>query len=171
MLKDFLRIVVKNLRSRKLRSWLTIIGIVISVASIVALITISNGLQNAIEDQFAKMGANKIIVTPKGDFSGTGSGLTTKDVGTLESMGDFDFVTPFLIIPSAKIEFSNEEQYSSLMGWPTEDSEQRLKSYDIKYREGRAFQNGEKRVAMIGYLVATDLLKKDISLRNSIYLN
>ena len=59
MIKDFFRIVNKNIKNRKLRSWLTIIGIIVSVASIVALISISDGLENAIEEQFSKIGSNR----------------------------------------------------------------------------------------------------------------
>ena len=63
---DFLQLSVNNLRRRKLRSWLTMIGIFIGIAAVVALISLGQGLQGYISEQFEMLGADKIIIMPKG---------------------------------------------------------------------------------------------------------
>ena len=62
MLRDYLRLSMKSLRRRSLRSWLTILGIVIGVAAVVALIAIGEGMQRSVEQQFNTIGYNTIIL-------------------------------------------------------------------------------------------------------------
>ncbi|VVB98286.1 MacB-like periplasmic core domain protein [uncultured archaeon] len=55
-----------NIRHRNLRSWLTILGIVIGVASIVSLISISIGVSNQISARVSTLGSNIIQISPGG---------------------------------------------------------------------------------------------------------
>ncbi|MBW2987271.1 ABC transporter permease [Candidatus Woesearchaeota archaeon] len=168
MIKDYFIIAFKNLRERKVRSWLTILGIIISIASIVALISISNGLEDSIKEQFVKFGSNRFYVVVPGGQPGTGTGLTTRDVDALESMPDFEYVTPYLIIPSAELEYSKETVYSSLFAWPSEDSDRRFEDYDFTFKEGGPFRDGQKYVAIFGSVAATDLFDKDVHVKNKV---
>src|SRR3989338_10573229 len=98
MINDYFVFAINSIKHRKLRSWLTILGIIIGVAAIVALISLSLGVQEAIREQFESFGINRILITSKG-FQGPGTvseGITEKDVDTIEQMSDFDFVTPVL---------------------------------------------------------------------------
>jgi len=54
----------QSLRKRKLRSWLTILGIVIGVASIITLISIANGVEAQISSRLNLLGNNVIQITP-----------------------------------------------------------------------------------------------------------
>ena len=146
MNKGFFRIVIRSLKERQLRSWLTAVGIVISVASIVALISISNGLQGAIKEQFEQIGTNRIFVMTKGGDPASTTGLTKEDAETLEKMWEFEYVTPYLMEPAAKVGFSNEEQYKMVMGFPSEDADKRWESYGTGFLEGDVFKEGDKRV-------------------------
>lgn len=60
-----LSFVIRNLRRRKLRNWLTIAGIVVGVIAIVSLISLSEGLKSAITDEFNSLGSQKITITSK----------------------------------------------------------------------------------------------------------
>ena len=66
MAADFLRLGFQNLRRRKLRSWLTMIGIFIGIAAVVSLMSLGQGLQDYINSEFEKLGSDKIIIQPKG---------------------------------------------------------------------------------------------------------
>lgn len=155
MLRELLKFAFRSIRERKLRSSLTGLGVVISVAAIVALLSISSSLQLAIEEQFAKMGANRIFVMVPGGQPGTRSGLTTKDVDVLERMSEFSYVTPALIIGSAKVEYGNSEAPVRIVGWTHDNLEERLKDYDFSFREGRFFRKGQSRSVVLGLNVAT----------------
>ena len=171
MILDFFYIAIKTLRQRKLRAWLTTVGIVISVMSIVALISISNGLQHTIEKQFESIGSNRIFVFIPGGQPGTRVGLTTKDVETLERMNEFDYVTPYLIEPSAKVTFEKEVEYEKLVAWPAKGAQKRFDDYDMKFSEGRPFLDREDSVVILGHLTATDLFDKDVHASNNLIIN
>ncbi|MDW8141647.1 MAG: ABC transporter permease, partial [Candidatus Bipolaricaulota bacterium] len=63
---DLARLALKNLLSRKARSALTLTGIAVGIAAVVALWALSLGAQRALEAQFAKLGADTILVIPVG---------------------------------------------------------------------------------------------------------
>jgi putative ABC transport system permease protein len=170
MIKDFFVVAVKNLKHRKLRSLLTALGVVISIASLVALLAISGGLQTAIKEQFTKLGSDRLFVFVEGGEAGVREGLTKRDVETIEDVGAFKFVIPYLFIPSAKFEYNREEQYSMLSAWPAEDKEI-WEAYDLDFKEGAGFRKGQKNVAVFGSYAAEHLFDKKISARNKFLIN
>jgi len=66
MLKDYVKYAFGTLRKRKLRSWLTMIGIFIGIAAVVSLIGLGEGLRNAINSQFNMLGPDIITVQASG---------------------------------------------------------------------------------------------------------
>ncbi len=66
MLRDLILLALKNLAAHKARSALTLIGIAIGMTAVVALVSLSLGAQRAIERQFAKLGADVVLVVPAG---------------------------------------------------------------------------------------------------------
>jgi putative ABC transport system permease protein len=60
----------KNLARRSLRSWLTIIGLVIGVIAIVTILSISEGFNNEIKVQMSSFGADQMVVYPIGNIAG-----------------------------------------------------------------------------------------------------
>lgn len=84
----------------KLRSWLTILGIVIGVAAIVAIVSIGEGMKQSIESRLQGMGADQITISPgggraqggfrgpggPGDDHGGGSSVTSEDTKNLTKL-------------------------------------------------------------------------------------
>ena len=64
MIEQYFKIAVKNLRTRPLRSWLTILGVVIGVFLITSLLSLSEGLKNTIMKQLKMIGSDIIIIFP-----------------------------------------------------------------------------------------------------------
>jgi putative ABC transport system permease protein len=77
-----IRIAFTALAMNKLRSALTMLGIVIGVASVIATVAIGSGATQRIQDQIASIGSNIIIVTP-GSTSSSGVRLGTGNAVTL----------------------------------------------------------------------------------------
>jgi putative ABC transport system permease protein len=67
MIGDLFRLAVRNVLHRRLRSWLTVIGILIGTAAVVALISIGQGLERSITQEVERiMGFNTLLITPQG---------------------------------------------------------------------------------------------------------
>ena len=76
---DVLRVALGSLRANKLRSVLTMLGIVIGIASVIAVIAMGRGAQRAVEDRIARLGSTLIQVNPRRIRSqGVQSQLTQK---------------------------------------------------------------------------------------------
>ncbi len=70
MLRDLALLVLRNLAAHKARSVLTLIGIAIGMTAVVALVSLSLGAQRAVERQFAKLGADVVLIVPAGGLGG-----------------------------------------------------------------------------------------------------
>jgi putative ABC transport system permease protein len=94
---------IDDFRRNKLRTFLTSLGILIGVSSVVLLIAMGLGLKRYIEQQFESMGSNTIFIMP-GDISGGGmrssvSGIKfdDKDVTSLKKLKNTLFTVPFFV--------------------------------------------------------------------------
>lgn len=74
-LKDIFLLSLTSIQHRHLRSWLTILGIVIGVASIISLIGISLGISSSISARINTLGSNIIEVSPGGQVAGRVAGF------------------------------------------------------------------------------------------------
>ena len=112
MIKDYFRLGYRNVKQRKLRSWLTMIGIFIGIAAVVALISLSQGLQDAVAQQFVQLGTDKLIVQAAGGgFGPPGAGvsepLTEADEKAISKTKGVDLAIGRLI-RTVKLEFKGE---------------------------------------------------------------
>ena len=169
---DYFLLAVNSIRHRKLRSWLTVVGIVIGVAAIISLITISRSLESTLEQQFETFGANKIFISGKG-FQGPGTqsnGLTMGDAETVEKISGFEYVSPG-IFRSAEVKYKEETGFTLIGGLPAEQYEDFYTDAGVKIKEGRVIKENEKYVANIGSRVAERMFSKEINTGNKIIIN
>lgn len=92
ILKDILLETFHSLSANKIRSGLTVLGIVIGIASVITMVSIGQGAQNAIAANIQSIGSNLIIVRPGAQRSGGLSGgagssqsLTMEDANALQN--------------------------------------------------------------------------------------
>jgi putative ABC transport system permease protein len=64
MLGETVAVAFQSIRANKLRSALTMLGIVIGVAAVIAMVALGTGAQRAIEERIAALGANLLTVFP-----------------------------------------------------------------------------------------------------------
>ena len=174
MFFDFLKFAFSNLRHRKVRSWLTILGIFIGIAAVVSLISLGQGMQKGIEEQFERLGADKMIIMP-GVFAPPGS-VTTKSLILTED--DLEFVKDIRGVETAvgyvaklgKIMFKDEVYMSYIAGISVEDVE--FWQEDFKFLEiedGRVFEEREKFKVVVGSRYADgDIFDKNVKVRDTI---
>ena len=72
MLWNTLLLALRSIRRNLLRSFLTILGIVIGVAAVITMVTLGNGATRSVSDQIASMGSNLLMLIP-GQRYGPGS--------------------------------------------------------------------------------------------------
>ena len=168
---------INNLRRRGLRSWLTIIGIFIGIVSVVALISLGQGMQNAINQEFETVGKDRIIITAGGMSIGPfGSDLavaelTEKDVSVIKSVRGAEFVIGMLSQQS-KVEFDDEVNYINIFAHPTDTISleyiEQISLFEIG--KGRQLKNNDASSAVLGYSIANDFFDRKIDIGNKILI-
>lgn len=155
MFKENMKMAWINLIHNKMRSFLTILGIVIGVSSIIALITIVKGATNEMTSEFATFGADKITVTAMG--TPLKQGLIQSDIDKLAIIDHVAGVSPTIsgttsvtysgnVKTDVSVQGKNEVYFSK-----TRDAVERgrgINSLDIK---------SKNKVCLIGSNIAKDL--------------
>src|SRR6202046_3706056 len=116
---NLFRIAMKALQRNKLRAFLTMLGIIIGVASVIAMVAIGQGSKQSIQKQLSGMGSNMIIIRPNSNISAgarldatTVQTLTLDDVKALQKQApDLSAVTPMANAKGQAIYGNNN--------WPT----------------------------------------------------
>jgi putative ABC transport system permease protein len=85
---DVIKVASKSLTSNKMRSMLTMLGIIIGVAAVIIMIAVSSGTETAIEDQINSLGANLVFVMSSFSQGGAGGGMGTSTGGLVYSDAD-----------------------------------------------------------------------------------
>lgn len=92
MLKECVTMSLDNIWGNKVRSFLTVLGILIGVTAVIALITTVNGVSGSLTSSFSSMGAGTLTVSVSGsDLKG---GLTKEDMDELTAMEEINGLTP-----------------------------------------------------------------------------
>lgn len=175
MIKDYLAIVLGSLRHRQLRSWLTMLGIFVGIAAVVSLISLGQGLQAAINEEFEKMGTNKIMIEAGGSSFGipgtdiSSEKLTDSDVKVIERVKGVDLVAK-MVYKSSKTEFHDDVKYPLIIGMPTDDTKKVFEEMQsVEIAQGRNLKNIDKYKLVVGDLVAKgELYDKEVILRDTI---
>src|SRR3989338_5979782 len=173
MLSDFFALSLNNLRRRKLRSWLTMIGIFIGIAAVVALISLGQGLQDYITGEFEKLGKDKIIIQPKlfgppGSATSKSLILTTEDLDFIENIRGVHWAIGMLM-KSGQSKFKDEGKIGFIIGISPEDLKLLSEVQSVEVIEGRAIKEGDKYKVVIGYNHAYgDIWKRGIKIGETI---
>ena len=92
------KLAVKSLRTSKMRSFLTMLGIIIGVAAVIVIISLGNGLTGMVEQQVEKVGVTQIYAYTWGMGDGTTSNITPDEMFAFveEHPESFNGITPWV---------------------------------------------------------------------------
>lgn len=161
MLWNALILALRAIRRNLLRSFLTVLGIVIGVASVITMVNIGHGATVQVKQQISNLGTNLLIVRP-GQVFGPGVRSTAPpfDMADVEAIarqiGSVDAVAPTAAQAVVAI-FGNENWSTNVTG--TTDEYFAVRDWSIE--AGRAFNEGEvrggKAVCVLGATIRREL--------------
>jgi len=173
-----LKFVIRNIKRRKLRNWLTIAGIIVGVLAIVSLISLSEGLKETIDKEFDSMGARKITITSKySSFLGTKGniGLTENDVKTIEKISDIDKTIPS-VSGAMEATYNRKTMLLSITSYDADDFEEMFQQNNLKLLKGKMISDKSTKEIMLGFDFtnsdkADNLFKKSIDVGQDIEID
>ena len=95
---------LKNIRTSKMRTFLTMLGIIIGVMAVIVIVGLGNGLSNYVTDSFSSLGTDTLTVT----VSGRGSSTRNVDVDDMYQIVEdnseyLEYISPTVSAPNARI--------------------------------------------------------------------
>ncbi|MFA4952634.1 MAG: ABC transporter permease [Candidatus Pacearchaeota archaeon] len=178
MILDYFKLALGNLRHRGIRSWLTILGIFIGIAAVVALISMGAGLKSAVIGQFGALSVDKLTIQNKGTgFGPPGSTVVEKlnnhDIQIIENVRRVDLVIPRLI-RIAKVEYNKIPTYTYITDLPDTSKKMDLvyESFNVMVSDGRLLRPDDSGKILIGADFAkTKTFEKDLAVGKNIQIN
>ncbi len=165
-------VALKNLRHQRIRSFLTLAGVIIGIAAIVALISLGNGLNIAVTQQFEKLGMNSIYVEP-GNSMGLETAiartLTDRDVELLEDIQGVEVVIPFYETSGTAVH-RNESEGVFILGFNPEHNDNLREMGFMDVEIGRELDVNDRYSVLVGRRFAEKAYEKELGLRSHIEL-
>jgi len=157
LLGEIINVALGAIRANKLRSFLTMLGIVIGVGAVITMVALGTGAQKAVQDQIQALGTDLLSIYPgqswhRGIAGADRVSLTTDDATALQSARGLKAIIPELR-RNQQVEYGNRNINVNVMGTVPEFIT--VNNYEIEH--GRVFTTGDgmarKRVAVLGYAV------------------
>jgi len=160
---EILRVALEALRVNKMRSVLTMLGIIIGVGAVIAMLALGNGAQAAVNARIAALGTTMVTVVPGQVFTGgiasqsDRAQLKVDDAALLQARGTtFEAVEPEMS-RNQQVQYITSNTSTNITGAPANFAE--VRKYTVQV--GRMFNEnddiGRKRVAVLGATTATNL--------------
>lgn len=168
MLNESIKMALDGMVSNKLRTFLTLLGIIIGVGAVIAMVSLGFGVKENIKDNISKLGSNLLMVSAGGRTAsgarlaaGEGARLTFEDMQAIEKQVDGISGISASVNSSYQLVAGNQNWTSRVEG--TTPSNFEIQNYEID--DGRIFterdMNSRARVCVIGKTVADNLFPGD----------
>lgn len=164
-ISNLFKIALRAIAANKLRSFLTMLGIIIGVASVIAMLAIGQGSKKSIQANIAEMGSNMIMIRP-GQDKGPGGArqdasdmqtLKLKDYETLKESAKYLAAISPSVNSSGQFIYGNNNTPSTIYGIAPDYMEIR----QLKVQDGEMFTDDDiktsAKVCLLGKTVADNL--------------
>ncbi len=182
MIWEGIKMAFVSLRNAKLRSFLTMLGIIIGVAAVTSVVSIGNGVKRSIAGEVASFGADLVQVNPGRPLDQSGGGsfatqfgastLTEKDVETLRQTEGVKSVTPTSLI-SGTVTYQDKTASPLILAATPEIAD--IYGSTQKLAKGRYFTSDKFETVLTDAVAKqifteTDALGKEVTLRNRTFI-
>ena len=152
---ELLRLAFSRLRTSRLRAALTMLGVIIGVASVVALVGVGQGTTSNITNRLSSLGTNLLTVSPTGDGSTSGT-LTLGDADAIAKLASVAGVAPE-VSTSLLVQAGTKSTTTTIVG--TTQAYPTVRAYDVWQGTFLTDVSVDRdlRVAVLGASTATDL--------------
>jgi len=175
MIGNALLLALRELRRNVMRSFLTMLGIIIGVASVIILVTLGGGATRQVTEQIASLGSNLLMITPGKQMGpGQSAGAALFKQADAESLSR-DIPSLVAVAPTATRSMTailGNENWSTTV---TGSTEEYFKVGNRRTKEGRTFTAAEARagtaVCVIGETVRAKLFGRQSPIGGNMRLN
>lgn len=164
-----------NIAHRKMRSFLTVLSILIGVMAIFAIVSFGLGIKNYMDVLAEEAGADKLYIQARGiGAPGTDDNffISRDEIDFVEKINGVNEITGMYMSP-AEIVFNKERKYYFLSGFDMSKIDFAMESFGIEILKGRQLKKEEKGKVVLGYLYQFEnrIFKKGVKLGDKVEVN
>ena len=175
-LKANIKMAFASIRSARWRSFLTMLGIIVGVASVVITVSLGEGVRQQVEGQIKQLGSDLIIVKPGKNISASSSlgaltannaqSFTEQDLQAIKTTKGVKSVVPFSTVSGLARTDDTELPDGFIVG--TNELLPEMLHQKVKYGSFFASDDANRKIAVIGKRVAQDLFHETVPLGKSL---
>lgn len=154
---ELISMALKTVTANWMRTLLTMLGVIIGVASVITLVSIGRGTTAAIEKQYENLGTNLITVNIMGQ--GRANSLDYNEVMQFEQFKEFNYLAPAVSSSGVNIKYDRTQESYNVIG----TNDRYFSITKTSLAEGRLLSESDvsfrTNVAVIGSTVATELFE------------
>lgn len=180
MISDNVIIALKNIKERKTRVFLTLLGIAIGIMAIVSLMSIGEGMEVAITQELSSL-SDTIFVTIGVDTEGAAPGgggldfntmeyLSDRDIGDMQRIQGIKDISPILS-GGGIVEYNNEYKAATLLGMDPTNMQAVFGLDSLGLEQGEFLEEGDQNKCLIGHNIAYDYFDSEIMVGSRIKIN
>ena len=166
---NLLKIALKAIAANKTRAFLTALGIIIGIASVITMLAIGQGTKESIQANISQMGSNMIMISPGADRRGgvqqDASSMETLKLTDYDALSDeckyIKAISP-TVSSSGQFIYGNQNVPSSITG----ANQDYLEIRQLKVAEGEMFTDADikssAKVCLLGQTVVDNLFPDEI---------
>lgn len=171
-IKQAFSLAIKSLRTSKMRSFLTMLGIIIGVAAVIVIVSIVNGMTKDVIDQFESMGATTITVTVRGRGGNRSVDVDDMENLVLDNPNYLDSMSPSATVANATVK-NGENNFNPQSCIGINENYTAIKSLDVVSGRDICYIDCETRAksCVVGTYIANELFNTTNVVGQSIKLN
>lgn len=146
------RLALKNIKGNRLRSGLTMLGLVIGILSVILLVGLANGATSSIMDDFSSMGADVITV----NIYDSESGLSYTELDELKSLDLIENVSPYSMLEATVSKGGSKVKGTSLVGCGADYADM----IGVEVEKGRNLSPIDIENSIKAVVIGSDIAKK-----------
>lgn len=159
-LKENFTMAIDSIFANKMRSFLTMLGIIIGIASVIAILAVGNGATAEISETFSDLGATSIQLQAN-DPDASGDLITEEDLDVIrESIDEIQYISPESQVQGTVT--ANDKNRQAILNYGTPDLQHISQMMDATIVEGRYFND-------VDYDEARDVVVIDADAADALY--
>ena len=157
MILGLSKLAIRNTLRRGKKSWITVIGVFIGIAAVVSLVSLGQGLEVAITQEFEQLGSNQVIVQ---------GSISDPDIEVIERTRGVDAATG-IYQRTAQVTYRGETQSLTVAGADLQEFDTAFSGLPLTLEDGRKLRNVDKTSAMLS-TEAGSLYEDDPGIRSQL---
>lgn len=137
-IRENIRIAIFSIRTNMMRSLLTMLGIIIGVASVIAIITVGNGGRDYIVGMIREMGSSTVSLSVNTSIASANEYITDEDIREIRNLDTVEYISPLVVTIG-----NSANERKSVMTFAISGTTDLSKVLNIDVKYGRFFNQDE----------------------------